>query len=58
MSLDSGRKIHSYQWTELTITQQVIDRVHYMAKKQKQPKMIGKAPMHARHRPSGGPHSR
>ena len=32
MSLDSGRKIHSYQWTELQITQQLIDRVHYMSK--------------------------
>ena len=44
MSLNTGRQIHSYQWTELPITEQVINRVHFMAKKQNQPRSVDQTP--------------
>lgn len=44
MSLNTGRQIHSYQWIELPIMEHVIQRVHFMAKKQNQPKQINQTP--------------
>ena len=43
-SWDTGRRIHSYQWTEFPVTTQVIERVHNMARKQKQPRLVDKTP--------------
>ena len=40
MSLNTGRQIHSYQWTELPVTDHVIQRVHSMTTKQNQPKLV------------------
>ena len=39
MSLVSGKKIHGMQWKNLPISQDAIDRVHTLAKNQKQPVM-------------------
>ena len=44
MSLNTGRQINSYQWTELPITEQVIESVHFMAKKQNQPRLVDQTP--------------
>ena len=35
MSLETGKKIHGFQWTELAITDEVVDRVHVLAEEQK-----------------------
>ena len=37
MSLVSGKKIHAYQWTELPITDNIIDRVHELAEEKTNP---------------------
>lgn len=34
MPLDTGKKIHGFQWTELAISDDVIDRVHELAEEQ------------------------
>ena len=44
MPLNTGRQIHSYQWTELPIPEQVIERVYFMAKKQNQPRLVDQTP--------------
>ena len=36
MSLYMGKNLHSYIWKELPIDQDVIDRVHHLAKEEKQ----------------------
>ena len=41
MSLQSGKQIHRHGWTVLPITQNVINRVHYLAQKQGQPIIRG-----------------
>ena len=35
MSLETGKRIHGFQWTELAITDEVIERVHELAEEQK-----------------------
>eukprot|EP00957_Ditylum_brightwellii_P159016 12103062-Ditylum_brightwellii.AAC.1 len=35
MSLETGKRIHGFQWTELAITDEVIKRVHELAEEQK-----------------------
>ena len=35
MSLNTGKRIHGHQWDELAITDEVIDRVHELAAKEK-----------------------
>ena len=40
MLLLTGKRIHGYQWQELPISEEVIDRVHYLAKEEKQPALI------------------
>ena len=35
MSLETGKKVHGFQWTELAITDEVVDRVHVLAEEQK-----------------------
>ena len=45
MSLLSGKRIHSYHWKELPIPDEVIERVHFMAKEEKQPLLHDGAPI-------------
>ena len=45
MSLYSGKKIHAYEWNELPINDEVIAQVESLAAKEKQPKIIDKAPL-------------
>lgn len=40
MSLLSGQKLHAYHWEEIPISDEVIDRVHYLAKEEKQPALV------------------
>ena len=40
MSLVSGKRIHASQWTKCHITKEVIDRVHDIAKKQGQSRIV------------------
>ena len=42
MNLRSGKRILSNKWDELPITQNVFDRVHHFATKEKRPQMINK----------------
>lgn len=44
MKLYTGRRIHSYQWKELPIPDNVVKRVAHMAKIQKQPRTINGIP--------------
>ena len=39
MPVSTGERIHRYQWTELPLGQETIDRIHNMAKKQGMPSM-------------------
>lgn len=39
MSLHSGKRIHGYKWTELSIDKHVIERVEQLAAKEDQPIM-------------------
>ena len=41
MSLSTGKAIHRYQWTELPIPDEVIKRVHEIAKEEEMPKVEG-----------------
>ena len=45
MSLVSGKRLHSYQWVEAPIPQEIIDRVHELAIKEKQPLLHGGVPV-------------
>ena len=45
MSLISGQRLHSYQWTELPIADEIIERVHEIAKKENQPYLHGGVPI-------------
>ena len=40
MSILSGKRLHAYQWKELPITQDVIDRVHELGTQEHQPSEI------------------
>ena len=39
MSLRTGRKIHGFQWNELSIDDYVVERVEVLAEEEKQPIM-------------------
>ena len=41
MSLQTGKRIHRHGWTVLPASKEVIDRVNYLGKKQKQPLVKG-----------------
>ena len=45
MSLVTGKKLRQKKWTELPLPNWVVDRVHYMAQKQKQIWMPGGTPI-------------
>ena len=45
MSLWSGRKIHAYEWEELPIDEEIIDKVKELALKEKQPKLVDGLPI-------------
>jgi hypothetical protein len=45
MSLSTGRRLHCYQWTELPVSDYVIDRVEEMVTKEKQPVMTNGHPI-------------
>ena len=45
MSLETGRKIHGFIWTVKPINQQVINRVHYLANREGQPKLVNNCPI-------------
>lgn len=45
MSLYSGKRIHSYIWEELPISDEIIERVEQLAIEQKQPKLIDGVPL-------------
>ena len=45
MSLSTGKRIHCYQWTELPITDFVVDRVEQLAALEKQPIMTNGYPI-------------
>ena len=40
MSLLSGERLHAYSWEEIPISEEVIDRVHHLAKLEKQPSLV------------------
>ena len=45
MSIDTGKKIHGSKWVVKPINQDVIDRVHALAKKEKQPLLVNNTPL-------------
>ena len=45
MSLNTGKRIHSYHWDKLPIPDEVIDRVEELAKEESQPLLTDKQPM-------------
>ena len=45
MSLLSGKRIHSNNWTELPISDEVINRVHEMASEEQQPELVNGIPL-------------
>ena len=40
MNLESGKRMHSYNWTELPITESAIARVHELAKNEQEPRFL------------------
>lgn len=42
MSLDTGSKIHSYNWKELPISNNIIEKIEAMVEKQKDPLLTNK----------------
>ena len=45
MSLDTGRPFNSKKWTQLPIDESVIDKIHRIAKKEKQLTLPGHTPL-------------
>lgn len=45
MSILTGKRIHAYKWTELPISNEVIDKVHELATEENQPELIDKIPL-------------
>ena len=45
MSLATGKQLHAFIWTELSINEQVISRVNNLATKEKQPEMTKGYPL-------------
>ena len=45
MSLDTGKRIHSYHWDKVPIPKEVINRVEKLAKLESQPLLTNKQPM-------------
>ena len=45
MSLNTGRRLHSYHWTQLPIPDDVIERVETMAEKENQPLLVDNVTM-------------
>ena len=42
MSLETGKRIHRHGWTAQSISKEVLARVNYLGKKQKQPRVASK----------------
>lgn len=38
----SGQQLHAYHWQEIPISDKVIDRVHHLAKEEKQPAIVNR----------------